>query len=214
MKTEDRTQKAEKPILFSGEMVRAILAGRKTQTRRVMNPQPNKIGELWMWVLKKMSYALPNQGELYKPALGIWEACPYGAIGDRLWVRETFRCVPVGEYGISSVEYKADGKIVEIENTREAADLWFEAYRPEEKWRPSIFLPRWASRIALEIVNVSVERVQDISEKDAIAEGIKPEITNKVLAFNYLWDGINASRGFGWDVNPWVWVVEFKVVKG
>ena len=212
MKTEDRTQKAEKPILFSGEMVLAILAGRKTQTRRVINPQPTS--DL-TWANRGTKHGSKFYTDI--EALKKWmpHDCPYGNWGDRLWVRETFRCVSVGEYGVSSVEYKADGWVVEIENTRKASDQWFEAYRPEEKWRPSIFLPRWASRIALEIVNVRVEQVQDISEKDAIAEGCTGEnFDMPVSDFIWLWDQINASRGYGWDANPWVWVVEFKVVQG
>lgn len=189
----------ERPILFSGAMVEAILAGRKTQTRRV--------------VTLKNEHGLP----LHYSRI-VDHSCPYGKKGDRLWVRETFRCVSVGEYGIASVEYRADGKIVEIENTREAADLWFDAYRDGEKWRPSIFMPRWASRIVLEIVNIRVERVQDISRADAIAEGMtepqRPYSTALWQEEQYqeLWNKINGPRGYGWDVNPWVWVLEYKPI--
>lgn len=200
---------SEKPILFSGEMIRAILEGRKTQTRRVIKPQPSKFGELWMWVLKNISYALPDQGELYKPALGIWEACPYGRVGDRLWVRETWNAQT--QSGKWWHEVKR-----EYRNFLNWA--WTNPVQPAfdavpDRWLPSIHMPRAASRITLEIVNVRVERIQQITDANAGAEGVNGDSDAEVyVKFQDLWDDINAQRGYGWDVNPWVWVIEFKVV--
>lgn len=195
----------EHPILFSSDMVKAILEGRKTQTRRVLKS---------------------NFGSEYVN-------CPYGKPGDFLWVRETWRPEEL-ESGLDVIRYKADGKICVIENTQAAADAWCGANNNQDLWiknlwKPSIFMPRWTSRITLEIVNVRVERVQEITRNDAKAEGVKnlwiwdgtgPEylfaraVLNPYIAnFSLLWDKINAKRGYGWDVNPFVWVIEFKVAE-
>jgi hypothetical protein len=193
-----------RPILFSGAMVRALLAGTKTQTRRVMKPQP-------VWV------AEPNVpfATVDADPKGII-ACPYGQPGDRLWVRENFSgphcmdaahgcaAVPPGKWGVSSnIWYWADGN-------PEFGD-W-------TKPRPSIHMPRWASRITLEIVSVRVERLQDISEADALDEGVTyNDIPNNGLDpmrartwYRGLWESINGPGS--WDANPFVWVVEFKRV--
>jgi len=224
----------ERPIIFSAPMVRAILEGRKTMTRRVIKPQPDEDGlslntERQLW--------LDTSGDLYK--------CPYGVSGDRLWVRETFaiyqtvnyirrpdgRAFPEVSDGLAG--YRADGfdKIRDFrEHIRLTEDLSMEAIEiKDNSWRPSIYMPRWASRITLEITDVGVERVQDITEEDAKDEGapcIKGNYFDVVskdfidvteptcrFGFHVLWDSINAKRGFGWDKNPWVWVVEFKEVE-
>jgi len=177
----------ERQIIFSGEMVRAILEGRKTQTRRVIKPQP--IDKLWMAV------------------------CPYGERGWRLWVRESWRPADLGRVPgeRQPIQYRADEATLERHYHVAPA-----AYFPgEAKWRPSIHMPRWASRITLEVVAVRVERVQDIREDDAFAEGIcgGDWLGDPVGEFAKLWDTLNQSRGFGWSVNPWVWVIEFKRVQ-
>ncbi len=195
----------EYPILFSGEMVQAILDGRKTQTRRVINPQS----------------LLDN-----KTRVTACYECPYGVPGDRLWVRETWRAVEL-DNGNDGILYKADNHFKSIENSQAAADLWCDAYADRKygnKWRPSIFMPRWASRIALAVTDVRVERLQEISEEDAIAEGLQKEVISVGYQndsvtlrarpkFVYLWDKINSDRGYSFESNPWVWVVGFKVVK-
>ena len=169
----------ERPILFSGAMVRAILEGRKTQTRRALNR--NK---------------LYNGFAFDDPRIA--RACPYGQPGDRLWVRETWHLWGPPEHQI--LAYRAD---------YEDPDSY--------TWRPSIFMPRGYSRLMLEVVGARVERVQDISETDAIAEGMQspgiPAATTNRAAFARLWDEINGARGYGWEANPWVWVVEFKKVR-
>jgi hypothetical protein len=203
----------ERPVLFIGEMVRAILDGRKTQTRRVIKPQPND------WV----SFAD-----------GLLQAKnPYGDPGDRLWVRETWQTVP--RRAVSKEECwwvppsywpGTDSIKLDPRNTTRAI-----VYRADGEfpipggWRPSIFMPRWASRINLTIKDVRVERVQDITQSDAKAEGINPvlydtygdsndeEYIREPGGFMWLWDSINAKRGYGWDKNPWVRVIEFEVEK-
>ena len=178
----------ERPILFSAPMVRAIIEGRKTQTRRVIKPQPLWIGE--PNVPFKTNDANPK---------GIIK-CPYGRTGDRLWVREP-HCHLCGD---DTFCFPSDGFI----------------YCMDCNLRPAMFLPRSASRIMLEITGVRVERVRDIKPCDAIAEGITPTYYNSLDCatenpcnlFRSLWNSINAKRGFGWDVNPWVWVIEFKKI--
>lgn len=194
----------DRPILFSGQMVRAILEGRKTQTRRIVKPQPR--------VLNNGMWYVPFKNEInwiFNYILGdkvmAYAKFPYGKVGDRLWVRETFH-----EYS-HGILYRADMPMRwDAENTEhgEAVTLKAEDY----KWKPSIFMPRWASRITLEITGVRVERLNDISEEDAIAEGITHRTMNcPKVEFRHLWESINGEGS--WDENPWVWVIEFKRVK-
>lgn len=176
----------ERPILFSGPMVRAILEGRKTQTRRV---------------------AMVTRCGVRVPALGCDPApdaarCPYGVPGDRLWVRETWydnltARSPEQRASREEVYYRADG-LPE-----------FEGEESEIRWRPSIHMPRWTSRLTLTITDVRVERLQDITEADAQAEGIETYAGYARERFRDLWNNLNRSRGFGWDVNPWVWAIGF-----
>jgi len=185
----------ERPILFSTEMVRAILEGRKTQTRRVIKPKP------WLIDPHKVEYNLWECGDGKETYL---IKCPYGKPGDLLWVRETwglYDTQPKDGPGKALLFYRAsDGESYELRY---------------QLWRPSIFMPRWASRITLKIINVRVERLQDISEEDAIKEGatFRKGEWGELDAFNYIWDSINAKRGYSWDSNPWVWVIEFKRVE-
>ena len=204
----------ERPILFSGPMVRAILDGRKMMTRRVHKVQPNDPpstfsykwdGEHWRGFIDAGKYA----GWCDTP----WMDCPYGETGDRLWVRET--------WGMCAAHPDCDGVYFR-------ADTSDNKGAKVDKWRPSIFMPRSLSRITLEITGVKVERVQDISEADAISEGVTPPSTpitepdgSRHMAWGYeyrygfekLWDSINAKRGYGWDVNPWVWAISFRRIK-
>jgi len=184
---------SEKPILFSGPMVRAILEGRKTQTRRVV-----KCAGLDLCGPCGLS------GEDMRLAGRDWSGnsvllkCPHGETGSRLWVRETFQLIP--DDG-GSVVYRA------TDPDWETTEDW--------TWKPSIFMPRHASRITLEITTVRVERVQDIGEVDAKAEGVEPFAPDDGCyrsGYAGLWDSINAKRGFGWESNPWVWLLEFKRV--
>lgn len=239
----------ERPILFSGPMVRAILSGAKTQTRRVVKANwyalppehaegatdaiqsgwatiwPGKHthtwdadgigGENWYHDDGKPNDLEFRKGEaaFYAFRQGFWR-CPYGQVGDRLWVRETAYIAPpnfsdsrnfthldpAGRPRVAGYAASMDG-----ESVRCARDYGI-------KKTPSIHMPRWASRITLEITGVRVERLQSTSGIDALAEGIESVYGNgaSVTDFAHLWDGINSERGFGWDKNPWVWAIEFK----
>ena len=188
----------ERPILFSAPMVRALLAGTKTQTRRVFKlPR----GCSWYEALGGEAAGQVQDDE----GPGWWhveeQRCPYGEPGDRLWVRETWAPRTLGAWTemekLMKPLYRADED------------------RPEWKriWRPSIHMPRWASRITLEITGVRVERLQDISEADAVAEGVKnslhlPGGRSAKENFAHLWWTINGEES--WEADPWVWVLEFK----
>lgn len=216
-------------------MVKAILEGRKTQTRRVVKFKntffQGVTGQAQAHHEFKSCYPAPGGGFVFwNTVVGkdfsdrgceeneVGYRCPYGEAGDRLWVRETWRAEEVGPYGVDGIRFRADDAFRKIENTREASELWGDAHRPGDPWRPSIFMPRWASRITLEIVDTRAERLQDIIEDDARAEGIvwrrdnegRVETRDTRPIFADLWDSINRSRGFGWSVDPWVWIVEFK----
>ncbi len=170
-----------KPILFSGPMVRAILEGRKTQTRRVMKPQPPDK----MLATEKSRTLLAAVAAPYKP-------------GDILYVREKW--CNINKPGISpEYYYFAETKYAEDYDSTE----W--------KWRPSIHMPRAAARLFLRVTDVRVERVQEIGELDAIAEGFQEIYPGEEInEFIKLWDTLNAKRGYGWAANPWVWVYTFE----
>ncbi|MBI3103208.1 MAG: hypothetical protein HYY98_16900 [Burkholderiales bacterium] len=218
----------DRPILFSGPMVRALLAGTKTQTRRVVKPQPRRVdggvpfGDAPAW-----AHAEPGSAMM---------RCPYGKPGDRLWVKETWRTArsldnkspnAIGEMCIDAgyrkpwapLTYEADGH-------RNTEWRGFEMAGDAEpgKTRVSIHMPRWASRITLEITSVRVERLHDISEADALAEGVAQAVRDRlpvqqcgeydtidadpVELYQDLWESINGPGS--WDDNPWVWVLEFR----
>lgn len=240
----------ERPILFSGPMVRAILDGKKTQTRRVLGVQPLEIllpsdrrAKSLASVTRKWNgcrtwFALTHRGERIEDNRGVAFRCKHGEVGDRFRVAETW-----------AVGKCADGfKPVELDPPTWLGDnggLWYAAddakplhpISERGKWRPGRFMPKrggfWPSRITLEITAVRVERLQAISEADAKAGGVPPTIpvpiqhplkpsrilcygetdATHVEAYRFLWDLLNANRGYGWDVNPWVWVLEFKRIE-
>jgi hypothetical protein len=217
----------EKPILFSTDMVKAILAGNKIQTRRVVKPQFKVAHEVFTY--QGNTYVQTELLERDKNPLNGCIKCPYGQAGDKLWVREAWQAAKEhGEYDKSSVMYKAD--ITQRDLDYEGCD-W--------DWRPSIFMPRKFSRITLEITEARVQRVQEISEADAIAEGIPAFAPNGIIQestiprkqYSVLWDKINGkvhNRQFtlddksnrhwvkdqvgeySWSSNPWVWCISFK----
>lgn len=229
----------ERGMIFNDEMIRAILDGRKTQTRRIVKQQPDEDG------LAKITDGpwVDTSDRTYN--------CPFGAVGDRIWVRETFACLgnedgcaidwndnlvkggghetariyrasceqKPGNYGLWSIPDDAFWK-------PHTEDMQYEG-----SWVPSIHMPRWASRVLLEIADVRVERLNSISEKDAEAEGIDMEaladyqdrydciadnnMTGRPTAtgaFQYLWESIYGADS--WQANPWVWVIEFKRIEG
>jgi len=209
----------ERPINLKAEEVNNILEGRKTQTRRVMRPQPTKM-ELEDGIAFCAFPKWFRTGGVFKSfSDALKDICPYGQVGDRLWVRETWRTS-------SAYDHLPPLKI------QEDASLWFEADKSSKKYlgdhpgkaRSSIHMPRWASRIELEITGMRVERLQEISEEDARAEGIVwkrkrgDEIDPRTErfakpVFAATWDLINARRDCGWCSNPFVWVIEFKAVQ-
>jgi len=207
----------EHPIIFTGEMVRAILAVRKTETRRVVRPQPPpcQTGPDAMYAFGK---GWRFSGVVYDG--DAVEVCPYGVPGDRLWVRETW-----GIHKDIEPVYDAGGKV----------GKGFLAYRAGsgddlmdgcpttliKRWRPSIHMPKWAARLWLEVVEVRVERVQSMSNYSWVADfcptlGDQQRALESFVGEQFqkehskkLWDRLNAKRGFGWDANPWVWVIRF-----
>jgi hypothetical protein len=198
---------AEHPIIFSGPMVRALLAGSKTQTRRVIKPQPPRPGDYrfspapdkaifrrdcnkWWLVPQDIEDHDPSPATLYE------YACPYGGPGDLLWCRETWQDVDIRN-GLLTL-YRADSSAVSVVASYEAEGGHF-------TWSPSIFMPRMRSRITLRIESVRVERLLDITEADAQAEGFGSRA--EFLAY---WDTLNAGRGFPSESNPWVWCVTFR----
>ncbi|MBE3120153.1 MAG: hypothetical protein IMZ50_15540 [Candidatus Atribacteria bacterium] len=182
----------DRPILFSGPMVLAILDGRKTQTRRVIKPQPPSY-----WP---------------KDPAGI--RCPYGVPGDRLWVKEAFSKVPLLDETMGAV-YRADSE--------DPDDQIQEGWQFMGRWTSSRFMPKRYARIWMEVVSVRAQWVQNISDEDAMAEGVEADVYGEEIGiaprrhgqsarinFMELWDSINSKRGFGWDTNPWTWAITFK----
>lgn len=201
----------ERPILFSGAMVRALLDGSKTQTRRVVKMPPSwdcfvcaDWGDGW-WPYRSDDGESPTYDNNE-----IRLNCPYGQPGDRLWVRESWKAH-------TTFDHLRPRDIPE-------SHIWYladDGYKAESRTRASMHMPRWASRILLEVVSVRVERLQDISEEDADAEGVKEWARGACAAgnplgltnagyFSKLWEQTYGPNS--WDANPWVWVIEFKRV--
>ena len=199
----------ERPIVFSGESVRAIIAGRKTQTRRVVTVKSDypiiaahehfepftdspKNDQSWTFDLQCEDRIFAKQGV----------RCPLGLIGDRLWVRENWAGIKTATH--KGVWYQVDGKPTDP------------APVGGGKWKASRYMPRWASRLMLEVVSVRVERLHEMSHHDAHCEGVIMESDDPLkqcgykAGFKQSWDKLNKRRGFPWSSNPFVWVVEFK----
>lgn len=217
----------ERGMIFNGEMVRAILDGRKTQTRRPIKWKQTRFTEIgeredgskWPW------------SEDAEHACDFWHPCPFGAVGDRIWVRET--------WGVVSHAFSDDGLMIDWVPDRPATAIhempfgngYYSGYAiyaadgdftwgdddgyedGRSCWKPSIHMPRAASRILLEITNVRVERLRSMSQDDARAEGVIAASgpMEAGLAFRELWDSIYGEES--WKANPWVWVIEFKRVE-
>lgn len=213
----------DRPILFNGPMVRAILAGTKTQTRRplkILNPgQVDLSGAVPETRHSYPFLRLPNGHEFGGPI-----RCPFGSPGDRLWVRETWNTFAPW----NGVFYRAEDHSFGIGDSDDTDHI------PQEniRWRSSIHMPRWACRLVLEVVSVHVERLQEISEADCRAEGVAEvdgHFDNAAICamakrigcshedakaiFACLWDSIYSAKGLVWERNPWVWAVEFKRVQ-
>ena len=227
-----------KPILFTDEMVRVTLSGLKTKTRRPLKPQPEGPPEGWYADAYNHSdrwcfwgpRGTKDSGRCTLPLF----KCPFGQVGDRLWVRETFclehqvekdQLPPFDDRRPIRWEYEG------MESDPEGADRWIQPHyratdptpqlayedsdgEPTVRWKPSIHMPRWASRITLEITDIRVERVQEITEEEAISEGFFPDDgVSEVYCFSEAWDSLYAKKGLGVDDNPWVWVLTFRRVE-
>lgn len=230
----------ERPIIFSGPMVQAILDDSKSQTRRIVKPQPE-------WAAEVSTTRV--HGPLAFPIGSLGQQCgfpilidgrrdgvhhirnPYGQPGDRLWVRETYSIQSVDRYSasVSYAERQSVGKtLADTDGGVDIIPLSVEEYaqaerlKDPERWRPSIHMPRWASRITLEITEVRVQRLQDITEEDCVAEGVAPEFevslsefvskkpieVTHYLGFKHTWAKINGLES--WENNPWVWALSFR----
>lgn len=217
----------ERPILFNAAMVQSILKGRKTQTRRIVKAKKGADCPDYMWVDQ---YALKDVIE-WREQNNRWfgckeyrtlafSDCPYGQIGDRLWVRETTIISPPNWLAHDDVldhpdiikDSKGEHRVVQYIASNPDTDVPVKDYKLRKT--PSIHMPRWASRIFLEITNIRIERLNDISEADCIAEGMGSPILRdcKKPKFIQLWTDINGADS--WAQNPWVWVIEFKVIQG
>lgn len=194
----------ERGMIFNGEMVRALLDGRKTQTRRIVKLS-HEHG-------MKNPVVRGKKGEIsYVGCRLAAMLCPFGQPGDHIWVREAFRvmgCVT----DVARLMYKASERNSFTEATR-TVPVASCTKKPSQKWTPSIHMPRWASRITLEITDVRVERLNSISETDARAEGISGSIARDVIAaYASLWRSIYGAES--WEADPWIWVIEFRRFEG
>lgn len=228
----------ERGMIFNGEMVRAIIDGRKTQTRRIIKGTDGAVKFCKEWDIngEEIFVVLGEKDHTgMNPVLGAI-SCPFGGIGDRIWVRETWSDVNLE--GIPAVAYRADGDVYSLMDDESFLDedgafnydeprvtkyhfaAWYSDLIGgiEGDWRPSIHMPRWASRILLEITDIRVERLASVSDEDAGKEGYPADPSpfggpmDKWLWFRQLWDGIYQKHSF--KHNPWVWVIEFKRIKG
>lgn len=211
----------ERPILFSTEMVRAILEDRKNQTRRVVTPHTSQLdwGTRATWKLFDWASAFVDPGPSPAgnpgPYLKVYEKLKdrlmhriYPRIhpGDLLYVREAVSSLD-NHFGGLSAAYKADGDFV-VTPSGSLVNPWWKDYTTRDC--PSIHMPKKFARIWLRVTDVRVERLQDITESDAEAEGCPGAFFPADVEFQCLWDSINAKRGYGWDTDPWVWVIEFE----
>ncbi|EIL6378337.1 hypothetical protein LL615_002397, partial [Salmonella enterica] len=197
------------------EMVRAILEGRKTQTRRVLATYQDAVKFCPEWDVngKQIFIVLGEKDHTGMNPVITAIPCPFGQPGDRVWVRETFR-VHSRATDVATLVYRASVRNSWTEQTHRVPVAVCNKPATPEKWTPSIHMPRWASRITLEITGVRVERLNSITESDAEAEGVTDTGFGDLLVdgYRYLWKSIYGEES--WAANPWVWVIEFKRVEG
>lgn len=208
----------ERPILVSTPLIRPILTDLKVHTRRLIRLPEG-------YDLAQNATVSHRHGIWWEVRCEPWETvvvrCPFGVPGDRLWVRETWRSVGWRPENGHWIEYAADNAKVWREAPKDVLSVDVYNHAHPDRWRPSIHMPRWASRISLEVTEIRVQRIQEITEEDARAEGVceHPAARSVVdsgmwtyrAAFRAVWDAIDPG---GWDRNPWVWVVAFKRVAG
>lgn len=182
----------ERPIIMSGESIRAILDGRKSMTRRVIDPRKYNIGG---WDMPVSKYDIEAGYPVYQDNNGdfhsVVDRCLYGKVSDRLWIRENYTYHDKNNKYLGVIKFKADTKDID-----------------SYKWKSPMYMCKSDSRIILEITNIRVEQLHDITEEDAIREGFYA-----MDNFMEAWRNLNAKRGYPWESNPWVWVISFKVMK-
>ncbi|EMM5763738.1 TPA: hypothetical protein RUY73_002779 [Klebsiella pneumoniae] len=221
------TKITERGMIFNGEMVRALLDGRKTQTRRIVKGTDSAVKFCKEWNIngEEVFVVLGEKDHTgMNPVLGAI-SCPFGAVGNRIWVREAFR-VHSRATDVATLVYKASERNSWTEQTHRVPVAVCNKPATPEKWTPSLHMPRWASRILLEITDVRVERLNAINEHDAQAEGVaklrggfwkhyQPGWTQHQLSargsFVTLWKSIYGDES--WNSNPWVWVIKFKRIE-
>lgn len=217
----------ERPIIFSGPMVRAILAGKKTQTRRAAGlDRFNESPDLWRLGKSAAEHHAVFHGP--GPCRSMAGAlCRYGCVGDRLWAKERWRIA-----GDDHIQLQPTSTCTGPQDVIFFGHYADQKERDSHRWRSPMLMPRWASRLTLQIVGINVQRVQAISEIEALAEGLEPpngpagtivptpvgplclpKSTGRDI-FALVWDHLNEKKGLSWRKNPWVWVIEFKVVEG
>lgn len=226
-----KTATRERPIRFRGPMVRAILDGRKTQTRRVSTTEiPVDADELFVWPRHEVLSHHNNpglwarKGDANEDNLDGWVrflcTSPFGHYGDRLWVQETWTSCAVADGNHHGYAHESGG-LYEATGVQYRAD--FAGIDDDIRWRPSTQMQRWASRITLGVTDVRVERLRDISEDDALAEGVDAWVeancwdhyydNNSILdAYALMWDS-DAKLGYSWESNPFVWCITFRAGK-
>jgi hypothetical protein len=235
----------ERPIIMAAESIGAIEGNRKSQTRRVMKPQPPCVDAVrrLAGIDYRLSNTDPPPASVWRTMGPVWAVrdltdgrhdwkCPYGQPGDLLWVRETWGSIEADHPLCKDGRKPQPGDRV-VYRANPADDYQWGSGLPSQGsfcWRPSIFMPKWACRLWLRVTNVRVERVQEISEADVEAEGAFDGTglhsfdcsgpfeeccghESPQEMFSRLWDSINAKRSYGWDVNPWIWVVTFERVE-
>ena len=201
--SKPKVQSREHPIIFTSDNVKLILDGKKWETRRLLSPQPTWTSASWAWSPRK---------KLTLNKVQAISHCPFGDPGDLLWVRETWKPEELEDTHVDGIRFMADNAFVPIEPTEAAAEAWVwvngaAGGKLQGKWRPNIHMPKWACRLRLKLNGVKLERVRDITEMGAQAEGMR-----NVEQYRAQWRQLHGKES--WSQNPWVWVLKFSRLEG
>lgn len=208
----------EKGLIFDVATARKVISGEKTQTRRIIKPVPFKLeeGKVFAEVPRSQPTAEEEEAQASLPYQGpFFQVSPRFAVGDTIWMREAWTVGKEGENG--SFEIYSGEPTEELLSqgwkVLYAADFPCGEESPGFKWRPAIHMPRWAGRVRLKVCEIKPQRLQEITEGEAQAEGVLPYEDSYVSAFAFFWDSLNKDSVFGWDKNPYVWAIQFEVLK-